>query len=47
MMHAHSRDGACVEIMVVNGEANEARQFVQKVRALRQVVGVQVSHAGK
>ena len=47
MMHAHSRDGACVEIMVVNGEANEARQFVQKVRALKQVVRVQVSLAGK
>ena len=47
MMHAHSMDGACVEIMVVNGEANEARQFVQKVRALKQVVRVQVSLAGK
>ena len=46
MMHAHSMDGACVEIMVVNGEANEARQFVQKVRALKQVVRVQVSLAG-
>jgi CopG family nickel-responsive transcriptional regulator len=47
MMHAHSRDGACVEIMVVNGKANEARKFVQKVRALKQVVRVQVSLAGK
>ena len=47
MMHAHSRDGACVEIMVVNGEANEARQFIQKVRALKQVVRVQVNLAGK
>jgi CopG family nickel-responsive transcriptional regulator len=46
MMHAHSMDGACVEIMVVNGEANEARQFVQKVRALKQVIRVQVSLAG-
>lgn len=46
MMHAHSMDGACVEIMVVNGEANEARQFIQKVRALKQVIRVQVSLAG-
>jgi CopG family nickel-responsive transcriptional regulator len=47
MMHAHSNDGACVEIMVVNGEANEAREFVQKMRALKHVVRVQVNLAGR
>lgn len=47
IMHAHSSEGGCVEIMVVTGEADEARELIQKMRALKRVTRVQVSLAGR
>ncbi|MFW9845364.1 MAG: CopG family ribbon-helix-helix protein [Candidatus Thorarchaeota archaeon] len=47
IMHAHSSEGACVEIMVIDGEADEARKFIQKIRSLKRVTRVQVSLAGR
>jgi CopG family nickel-responsive transcriptional regulator len=47
MLHAHSSNGTCVEVMVVNGNAEEVRAFVQKFRSQKRVSRLQVSIAGR
>jgi CopG family nickel-responsive transcriptional regulator len=46
MMHSHTKDGGCVEVMILAGDANHIRDFIKKLRTQRQVVRVQVNLVG-
>ncbi len=37
-MHAHSKNGDCIDVMLVQGHADEIREFVTKMRAQRPVI---------
>ncbi|MFO7836326.1 MAG: CopG family ribbon-helix-helix protein [Candidatus Thorarchaeota archaeon] len=47
MMHSHSNRGECVEVMVLKGDAEEARKFIKKIRSQNRVVHVQISVVGR
>lgn len=46
MMHSHTKDGGCVEVMVLTGDADQIRDFIKKLRTQRQVIRLQVSLVG-
>lgn len=46
MMHSHTKDGVCVEVMVLTGDANRIRLFIKKVRTQRQIIRVQMNLVG-
>lgn len=46
LMHAHSNDGTCVEVMLVKGPADDARSFLRQLRTQTQVLRVGVDLMG-
>ena len=46
LIHDHTSEGNCVEVMVVTGKANEVREFLKKLRAQKKVLKVDVSLMG-
>ena len=38
MMHSHTKDGGCVEVLVLTGDAKPVRAFIKKLRTQRQIV---------
>ena len=47
MMHSHSNRGECVEVMVLKGDAEEAREFIKKIRSQNRVARVQINVVGR
>lgn len=46
MMHSHTKDGGCVEILVLTADAKHIRAFIKKLRTQRQIVRVQINLVG-
>jgi CopG family nickel-responsive transcriptional regulator len=46
MMHSHTKEGGCVEVMVLTGNADHIRDFIKKLRTQRQIIRVQVTLVG-
>jgi CopG family nickel-responsive transcriptional regulator len=46
LIHDHTSDGNCVEVMVVTSEANKVREFLKKLRAQKKVLKVDVNLMG-
>lgn len=47
MMHAHTIGGGCIEVLVTKGEADEVREFLQRLRAQKPVEHVRVELFGE
>lgn len=43
LIHDHTSEGKCVEVMVVTSTADQVREFLKKLRAQRKVQKVEVS----
>jgi len=46
LIHDHTSDGNCLEVMVVTAKAVEIREFLKKLRAQKKVMKVEVSLIG-
>ncbi|MFX1482004.1 MAG: CopG family ribbon-helix-helix protein [Promethearchaeota archaeon] len=46
LIHDHTNDGNCVEVMVVTSDADQVREFLKKLRAQKKVLKVDVSLMG-
>ncbi len=46
LMHAHSRNGECVDVMVVKGNSDEIRTFLKELRNERRVTRLFVNVVG-
>ncbi len=46
-MHSHSKSGVCVDVILVQGYAVEAREFVRRMRTQRSVIRVMVIPVGR
>ncbi|MFW9793268.1 MAG: CopG family ribbon-helix-helix protein [Candidatus Thorarchaeota archaeon] len=46
LIHDHTSDGNCVEVMVVTEDAKQVRAFLKKLRAQKKVLKVDVSLIG-
>ncbi|MFW9809590.1 MAG: CopG family ribbon-helix-helix protein [Candidatus Thorarchaeota archaeon] len=46
LIHDHTSEGNCVEVMVVTSNANQVREFLKKLRAQKKVLKVDVSLFG-
>ncbi|MHA2359205.1 MAG: CopG family ribbon-helix-helix protein [Candidatus Thorarchaeota archaeon] len=46
LIHDHTSEGNCVEVMVVTSDANQVREFLKKLRAQKKVLKVDVSLVG-
>ena len=45
-LHSHTRDGSCIEVMIVNAKASTVRTFLKKLRAQKKVLKVEISLIG-
>ena len=45
-IHSHTRDGSCIEVMIVTSNADTVRDFLKKLRAQKKVLKVEVSIIG-
>ena len=45
-IHSHTSDGRCIEVMIVNAEAEIVRDFLKKLRAQKKVLKVEASLIG-
>jgi metal-responsive CopG/Arc/MetJ family transcriptional regulator len=46
LIHDHTSEGNCVEVMVVTSDAKQVREFLKKLRAQKKVLRVDVSLIG-
>jgi CopG family nickel-responsive transcriptional regulator len=46
LIHDHTSEGNCVEVMVVTSDADQVRDFLKKIRAQKKVLKVDVSLMG-
>ncbi|MHA2152798.1 MAG: hypothetical protein ACXAAQ_12540 [Candidatus Thorarchaeota archaeon] len=46
MIHDHTSEGSCVEVMVVTSNAVQVREFLRKLRAQKRVLKIDVSLMG-
>ena len=46
LIHDHTSEGNCVEVMVVTAKAKEVREFLKKLRAQKKVLNVDISLMG-
>lgn len=46
LIHDHTSEGNCVEVMIVTSNANQVREFLKKLRAQKKVLKVDVSFMG-
>ncbi len=46
MVHSHTGDGGCIEVLIVNGDAKDVRRFIKALRANRSVSRVKASVVG-
>ena len=46
LIHDHTSEGNCIEVMVVTSDANQVREFLKKLRAQKKVLKVDVSLVG-
>lgn len=46
LIHDHTSEGNCVEVMIVTSDANQVREFLKKLRAQKKVLKVNVSLMG-
>ncbi len=46
LIHDHTSEGNCIEVMVVTANANHVREFLKKLRAQKKVMKVEVSILG-
>ncbi|TFF84762.1 CopG family ribbon-helix-helix protein [Candidatus Thorarchaeota archaeon] len=47
MMHAHTIGGGCIEVLVIKGDADEVREFLQRLRTQKPVEQVRVELFGE
>jgi CopG family nickel-responsive transcriptional regulator len=47
MLHAHSENGSCIEVLVVRGEATTVTDFIKALRSQKKVSRVEVVLVGK
>ncbi len=45
-IHSHTRDGSCLEVMIVTAIADTVRGFLKKLRSQKKVLKVEVSLIG-
>jgi CopG family nickel-responsive transcriptional regulator len=45
-IHAHTTDGNCTEVMIVEADANIAREFLKKIRSQKKVLKIDVILVG-
>jgi metal-responsive CopG/Arc/MetJ family transcriptional regulator len=45
-VHSHSHDGSCIEVMIVTAKADVVRGFLNKLRAQKKVLKVEVNLIG-
>ncbi|MFW9925229.1 MAG: CopG family ribbon-helix-helix protein [Candidatus Thorarchaeota archaeon] len=46
LIHDHTSEGNCVEVMIVTSNANQVREFLKKLRAQKKVLKIDVSFMG-
>ncbi len=47
VMHSHSHDGCCIDVLLLSGDAEDMREFVKAQRSQRQVLRVDVNIVGR
>jgi metal-responsive CopG/Arc/MetJ family transcriptional regulator len=45
-IHSHTRDGSCIEVMIITANAGVTRGFLKKLRGQKKVLNVEVSIIG-
>jgi len=45
-IHSHTRDGSCIEVMIVTAKADVVRDFHKKLRAQKKVLKIETSIIG-
>jgi CopG family nickel-responsive transcriptional regulator len=46
LLHSHTVDGECIEVIVVNGPADEVRELVRSLKGNRKIITVKVAIIG-
>jgi len=46
IIHAHTSDGYCTEIMILTADAEKVREFLKKLRSQKKVMKVDISLVG-
>ncbi|MFX1563007.1 MAG: CopG family ribbon-helix-helix protein [Promethearchaeota archaeon] len=47
LLHSHTVDGKCIEVIVVNGLADDVRELVKSLKGNRKIVTVKVAVIGE
>lgn len=47
LLHSHTVNGECIEVVVVNGPASEVRELVRTLKGNRKIVTVKVAIIGR
>jgi metal-responsive CopG/Arc/MetJ family transcriptional regulator len=45
-IHSHTRDGSCIEVMIITAKADIVRNFLKKLRAQKKVLKVEINLIG-
>ena len=46
LLHSHTVNGECIEVIVVNGPANDVRKLIKKLKANRKIHTIKVAIIG-
>jgi CopG family nickel-responsive transcriptional regulator len=46
MIHSHTSDGGCIEVLIVSGDSEEVRGFIKAIRSQRSVSRIQTNPVG-
>ena len=46
MVHSHTPDGGCIDVMIVSGDSYKIRQFIKTLRSQRNVTRIQAYAVG-
>lgn len=47
LLHSHTVNGECIEVLVVNGPADDVRELVKSLKGNRKIVSVKVAIIGE
>ncbi|MFX1577882.1 MAG: CopG family ribbon-helix-helix protein [Promethearchaeota archaeon] len=47
LLHSHTIDGKCIEVIIVNGQAEDVRELVKSLKGNRKIVTVKVAVIGE